>query len=358
MSTWDPPTILLRCLHLAGGEYLLKFMANAQVSAKSAEVWRWYIFAIPGRCVQMREDIYVKTGVPTVLDVRLWHSPKKTISPVAYSVPMPFRACSFSDLTQKEENDWVDIVGVISIVDDSGLQFLLPKLELTLRSGCHHEKVELLGKQSSIAVRVKDTVAFHSVQVKQYKGTRKLTAGFCTVIIVNPVDQPNIPAVAEFEFESPSKKVMTAKGVIKMTSHAIKDALNTVRLAAEKGERPESITCLFHGYVKPKLFAEFRTAPYYGSDENPKIKYTATLADGHGEIPFATIWNDASRNILQHTGSEIVALWENCGELDGRCSFIDVVNENAGKAMEFTCDISVWKNNSGRFFSQFNVNRE
>ena len=109
--------------------------------------------------------------------------------------------------------------------------------------------------------------------------------------------------------------------------------------------------------MKAKLFEEFKAVPYYGNDDKPKIKYTVTLADEHGEIPYATVWNEAARTILQRTGIEVVALWENCGEPDGKRSFIDAVNGNADKDMEFTCEISAWKNNGGKFVPQLNVNR-
>ena len=62
------------------------------------------------------------------------------------------------------------------------------------------------------------------------------------------------------------------------------------------------------------------------------------------------------RRLFQITGAELVELWEQCSNQEGQDVFMAVINVAAEKEVEFTCQISVWKMDSGKCFSQCNVN--
>ena len=115
------------------------------------------------------------------------------------------------------------------------------------------------------------------------------------------------------------------------------------------------MNCSFVGHTKELTIEDFDGQPFFGSDDNPQLKYKQKLCDDHGVFE-ATIWNAAARELVQNTGTGINALWEGCETESGQDRFLEEMNKRCKENFTFVIELKVWTPSSGKVFPQLNVN--
>ncbi|MDA8582734.1 hypothetical protein N9L68_00845 [bacterium] len=330
-ATWSTEVILLRFLNKGTGGFMVQASGKALRAVQTLEELLAYVFSIPGKAVK-KSSTAKRNGVGGPYEVRITEPVIVRLAPVSWPRRVPYEPLVFSDLSQRENGDWVDVVGWVADVGPTLSEGQLAKREIMLSNGERVVTLELLGDKGRQSIIKWDLVAVKGAKVSEWIGKRQLTTGYLTVVEVNPNDNPAITPPELGEGSRPLKRAMAMRADRRIAVQEVHRLIGQMRQDAEKeGEVVQPLS--FSVVAKMHRFAEKvfdGDMPVLGDDANLRLRVKASLWDEAHALEGVTFWQGALRDIWQTGADTVVGMWEACAEAEGRTAMLRLLNNNEG----------------------------
>ena len=356
---WSSPTVLLRLVTQNGIEVMVTLTKDA-LPADALLVDRIYDFLVPGACVKASTTA-IKNGIAGPSEVRCIYPLKATLAKDGWPTCVPYTFVCFADLAQRENDTFLDVLGVVDEYPDIVTKTINPtnagQSPYTLRtrvvkllSGEFHELLELQGHQVDTPMKVGDLLAVRGCKVKEYNHKRMLSSGLLTYLETNPCNNPSVPALPKREAGSPTKKATRNTSLLPVSItyvQQLRDQFIEDYKANRASDQEKRDVCIVGKYAAydPTVFEA--GLPFFGGDIAPKIRMKGILLDGQGSLRDVTIWHDAARELFEVDGSTLLGMWEACEDTDKQEDFLQALNKNADKEFKFFCTMRLWTPSAG-----------
>ncbi len=73
------------------------------------------------------------------------------------------------------------------------------------------------------------------------------------------------------------------------------------------------------------------------------VKISGIIFDSAGEIRGVTFWNDAAARLFNSDAATLAGMWENCGEQEGKNTFLEEPDANSGVEFRFLCRLKLYQ---------------
>ena len=352
--SWNSTPLLLRLITQEQKEILLVATDDAKTSLMSMQKGVAYNITVPGACVKQSDA--AKTGVPCKTELRMRYKVQFDRDTATWPTQVPYQFVKFVELSKVDEGSWVDVIGFVTEIRETvsrdikaakGPAYTLQSREIILQSGEFHESVELLGGHTDMTIKVGDVMAVRQAKMSSWNQIRKLSTGVSTHIVVNPAAASNIDApVKPRDASTPTKKAAGTKDIKIMTLQDIRvqrDAL--LRAVRVEGQDPKTVRV--EAATKAKFVSYdnglFETGfPFYGSDEQPMMKFPVVLQDETGQLSRVTLWHDACQKLFQTDAPTCLNLWQACDSDEGKEEMLEKLNAQIDTTFQFWMTLTAW----------------
>ena len=112
---------------------------------------------------------------------------------------------------------------------------------------------------------------------------------------------------------------------------------------------------MVRGHLAPITMSSLYGCPTFEKNGIARVRFHADVHDVHGSLQQVTVWDAAAREMLRIDGSGLMALWENCAEVDGQTEFLEAMNKAKDTDYDLVLEVVLreWK---GKYTYQINVN--
>ena len=360
-ASWSTPTTVLRFLSEGSTEYCFFVSDAAMASVRDMQPGRIYSVTVPFKTVKANDPGPGKYfGISCNVAVRLRHPLQYALvapgAAATFGATVSFDFTSLAALDQVEDGGYVDLLGRVVEIDASQLMNALPKKNVTIANGDYYENVEFLGNHAGLGVVVGQIIACKGLQLKSWKGSRTCTTTLLSYICLDPGTE--VGTVAEPSTgESPHKKAAMSKDCPRLTTLLIRDAATKMKREYEQNPMGPLPTAGFtvRGKVAPFTMDSFGGCPTFDKNGIAKIRFLADVSDVCGILERVTVWDAAAREMLKTDGSGLMALWNQCDDVEGQSTFLRAMNRAKDTVYDYVLEVVLreWK---GQYSYQINVN--
>ena len=354
-ANWSPDTLLLRVLGVDGLEIPMFLTGGAIAAEKETRENTTYDFIIDGATVKQNRS-GVKQGIQGPIEIRTKYTLKKNISKSNFPTRIKYDMVSFIDLAQKNDDEWLDIVGVVAEICDTTSKTIVPKDTqkptwslrtrlILLQSGEFHEEVELAGNHCEVACKIGDTMAFHGGKLKEVNHKRRYTTGLMTVIEVNPGPNETIPLTAKADENTTTRKATCCTRTSPLSvseTLALKDAF--VLSATENPQvLKEKRSFQMEARIAPLDDSFFACGqPFFGTDSDPLMRIRANLQIDRNILKGVTIWDAAARSLFALDAATLIGKWNLCADPAAQTDLLQALNACGDKKFRLFCSMKLW----------------
>ena len=342
-SNWSKPTLLLRMLEKNGSSVAFIVTGGAYDAFSQCELGRIYELKFPGTCVKNSKGVS-RFGVNSAVEVFLAFPVSMKLASTSFPRLFPYNFVPYSDLNQKADGDFVDILGEVSEIPELDANASLPSLKITLVNGNHDVQVTLLAEHSGTRIVKGDVVAFSGLKITQWNEKRSLQSTFLSVIDVNPADRSDMDfTIARADGSRKRKAFTLGQNMIPITVAKAVEESNELLRQQDTANAISSKSFLIHAQVKPLTAAFFdEDVPITETTKGDIMCYKTEITDKSGNVA-VKLWNDACYSLFGVTSSRLQQLWEEGVEHENRRTHVlEILNRNTSNNVALLCKAEVW----------------